>query len=210
MASGPSGPSLFGGATFNFAPPPHPAPAAEEEEEEFVKDEEVTEILGWKASVTLDVVDVKSGEEEEEICFSHRAKLLRFVKESNEWKERGLGDAKILKHPQTKLVRFLMRQEKTNVLRANHQLVNKPPLCQLSPHGDSGKIWVWLAQDYADEEGATETLALKFGNVDAAEKFREAFMANRMDAEQSPKAGASSTPPSGIAPNPFDWPQTRP
>ena len=50
MASGPPGPSLFGGATFNFAPPPHPAPAAEEEggDEEFVKEEEVTEILGWK------------------------------------------------------------------------------------------------------------------------------------------------------------------
>ena len=49
MASGPPGPSLFGGATFNFAPPPHPTPAAEEEaDDEFVKDEEVTEILGWK------------------------------------------------------------------------------------------------------------------------------------------------------------------
>jgi nucleosome assembly protein 1-like 1 len=201
MASGPPGPSLFGGATFNFAPPPHPAPAAEEEggDEEFVKEEEVTEILGWKASVSLDVVDVKSGEEEEEICFNHRAKLLRFVKESSEWKERGLGDAKILKHKQTGLVRFLMRQEKTNVLRANHQLVNKPPLCQLSPHGDSGKIWVWLAQDYADEEGATETLALKFGNVDAADKFKAAFEANCMGSEQSPKDAPTPAAPTPAA-----------
>ena len=29
--------------------------------------------------------------------FVHRAKLLRFVKDDNEWKERGLGDAKLLK-----------------------------------------------------------------------------------------------------------------
>ena len=53
-------------------------------------------------------------------------------------------------------VRFLMRQEKTNVLRANHQLVNKPPLCQLSPHGDSGKIWVRRVPGAAALAGETD------------------------------------------------------
>lgn len=42
-----------------------------------------------------DIVEVKTGEENEEILYTHRAKLYRFV--SGEWKERGIGDVKILK-----------------------------------------------------------------------------------------------------------------
>jgi E3 SUMO-protein ligase RanBP2 len=42
------------------------------------------------------MVQVVTGEEEEEVLYSHRAKLFRWV--GNEWKERGLGDIKILKH----------------------------------------------------------------------------------------------------------------
>lgn len=44
-------------------------------------------------------VEVKTGEEEEEVLYCHRAKLFRFV--SGEWKERGLGDVKILKKKDT-------------------------------------------------------------------------------------------------------------
>jgi E3 SUMO-protein ligase RanBP2 len=43
-----------------------------------------------------DMVQVVTGEEEEEVLYSHRAKLFRWA--GNEWKERGLGDIKILKH----------------------------------------------------------------------------------------------------------------
>lgn len=39
---------------------------------------------------------MKTGEEEEDALYSHRAKLFRFV--DKEWKERGIGDVKILKH----------------------------------------------------------------------------------------------------------------
>ena len=37
-----------------------------------------------------------TGEEEETVLYSHRAKLFRLVE--GEWKERGLGDVKILRH----------------------------------------------------------------------------------------------------------------
>jgi E3 SUMO-protein ligase RanBP2 len=44
-------------------------------------------------------IQVKTGEEEEEIVYCHRAKLFRL--DNNEWKERGLGDIKILRHKMT-------------------------------------------------------------------------------------------------------------
>lgn len=54
-----------------------------------------------------------------EIAF-RRAKLYRFDKESNEWKERGTGDLKILKNRKTDQIRILMRRDKTHKICANH------------------------------------------------------------------------------------------
>ena len=42
-----------------------------------------------------------SGEEGEEVLFCERSKLFRFDKDTKEWKERGLGDLKILKNNAT-------------------------------------------------------------------------------------------------------------
>lgn len=39
-----------------------------------------------------------TGEENEDVIYKQRAKLYRFVKESSEFKERGVGDMKILKN----------------------------------------------------------------------------------------------------------------
>lgn len=48
-------------------------------------------------------IDVKTGEEDETVLYSHRAKLFRF--RDSEWRERGLGDVKILQHNQTGVMR---------------------------------------------------------------------------------------------------------
>lgn len=47
-----------------------------------------------------------------------KCKLYRF--ESDEWKERGIGQARLLKHKENGKTRLLMRQEKTLKIRANH------------------------------------------------------------------------------------------
>ena len=54
-------------------------------------------------------VAVVTGLEDDDILFSHRAKLYRYARECSppEWKERGLGDIKIAQHKETK-VRGLM------------------------------------------------------------------------------------------------------
>lgn len=55
-----------------------------------------------------------TGEENETILYSHRAKLFRFAESvkaegeevaKKEWKERGVGDIKILKHSETSKIR---------------------------------------------------------------------------------------------------------
>lgn len=52
------------------------------------------------------------------IC--RKSKLYRFVKEGNQWKERGVGVVKLLKHKETGKVRLVMRQNKTLKICANH------------------------------------------------------------------------------------------
>jgi hypothetical protein len=50
-------------------------------------------------------VPLHTGEEDEDVLYSHRAKLFRFT--GGEWKERGVGDIKVLKHRSTHKVRLV-------------------------------------------------------------------------------------------------------
>lgn len=65
-------------------------------------------------------VEVKTNEESEEQLFKMRAKLFRFIKDSNEWKERGTGDVRLLKHKENGRTRLVMRRDKTLKVCANH------------------------------------------------------------------------------------------
>ena len=49
-----------------------------------------------------------------------RAKLFKFVRESSEWKERGTGDVRLLKHKENGKTRLVMRRDKTLKVCANH------------------------------------------------------------------------------------------
>ncbi len=65
-------------------------------------------------------VEVKTNEESEEQLFKQRAKLFKFVRESSEWKERGTGDVRLLKHKENGKTRLVMRRDKTLKVCANH------------------------------------------------------------------------------------------
>jgi Ran-binding protein 1 len=66
------------------------------------------------------------------------------------WKERGLGDAKLLKHRDTGRVRFLMRREKTLKICANHYL---DPAMELRKSNMAENVWTWVTMaDCADAE----------------------------------------------------------
>nr|XP_054592033.1 E3 SUMO-protein ligase RanBP2 isoform X1 [Nothobranchius furzeri] len=119
-----------------------------------------------------DKVDVKTGEEEEEEMFCNRAKLYRFDTETKEWKERGIGNVKILKHSTKGKVRLLMRREQVLKICANHYITAD---MLLKPNAGSDKSWVWNAIDYADEEPKPEQLAIRFKTVDEAALFKAKF-----------------------------------
>jgi Ran-binding protein 1 len=65
-------------------------------------------------------VEIKTNEEMEEQVFKMRAKLFKFVADTHEWKERGTGDVRLLKHRETGKTRLVMRRDKTLKVCANH------------------------------------------------------------------------------------------
>lgn len=66
-------------------------------------------------------VETKTHEEGEELVFRiQKAKLFRFDRDAREWKERGTGEVKLLKHLENGKIRLLMRREKTLKVCANH------------------------------------------------------------------------------------------
>lgn len=89
--------------------------------------------------------------------YKERSKLYRFV--GTEWKERGTGEARLLKDGETGVVRFVMRQEKTLKVAANHTV---PVDAELRPNLGSDKSWVWAAGDFADGTMQFEKFAIRF------------------------------------------------
>lgn len=65
-------------------------------------------------------VETKTHEEAENQTFKMRAKLFRFDRDSKEWKERGTGDIRLLKHKENQKTRLVMRRDKTLKVCANH------------------------------------------------------------------------------------------
>lgn len=126
----------------------------------------------YEPIVKLAEVETKTGEEDEDVLFKIRSKLFRFSKELNEWKERGTGDVRILKHKQSKKIRLLMRREKTLKICLNHY-VN--PSVELKENVGSDRSWVWHGVDYADEERDEALLAIRFRDTDSANQFKDAY-----------------------------------
>ncbi|PHJ22370.1 ran-specific gtpase-activating [Cystoisospora suis] len=173
-------------ADVSAEPKPAEAPATaatKEDDENFNPEEEVTEGNWNTPQVEVREVKVETGEEEEEVFWKCRSKLYRWVSAGSdskagaagEWKERGIGEAKLLRHKQTKKIRFLLRQEKTLKIVANHYVVATDVYCKLSPNVSSEKIWVWTVMDFAEGELKNEQFALKFGQVEQANEFKAKF-----------------------------------
>ncbi|KAF9780282.1 ran/spi1 binding protein [Thelephora terrestris] len=131
-------------------------------------------------------VEVKTNEEDEAETFKLRAKLFRFAPETNEWKERGTGDVRLLQHKESKKIRVVMRREKTHKVCANHLITSD---MKLQPNVGSDRSWVWkVAADYSEDPPTSETLAIRFANSDFADNFKKAFEdAQKSNAELTPK-----------------------
>ena len=120
----------------------------------------------------LDEVEVKSGEEEEDVLLDVKCKLYRFVQETNEWKERGVGQSRVLQHKDNKRCRYLMREEKTLKIRANHLIM---PGTQIQEHGGNDKALVFNCVDFSDEEMKPELFCVRFASAERAQEFKKAY-----------------------------------
>ena len=151
--------------------------AAEDDENKPVKEEEST--ATFVPVIQLEEVEVKSGTEEEETLHTFRAKLFLYGETlldkgtgKKTWMERGIGDASILRHRDHQRLRFLMRQEKTMKVIANHAL---DPRIVLEPNAGSDRSWVWSCFDFADGELVEKMFAARFANSELADDFKKKY-----------------------------------
>nr|AJG06797.1 Ran binding protein [Gossypium hirsutum] len=122
--------------------------------------------------VKLEEVAVSTGEENEDPILDLKSKLYRFDKEGNQWKERGAGTVKLLKHKETGKVRLVMRQSKTLKICANHLVL---PTMTVQEHAGNDKSCLWHASDYADGELKDELFCIRFASVENCKTFMQMF-----------------------------------
>jgi Ran-binding protein 1 len=141
--------------------------------------------------VRLEEVPVSTGEEDEEVILDLKAKLYRFDKEGNQWKERGAGTVKFLKHKVTGKVRLLMRQSKILKICANHRIL---PKMTVQEHAGNEKSCVWHARDFADGELKDELFCIRFASIENCKKFMETFqeIAESQNNEENEDASAAA------------------
>ena len=111
-----------------------------------------------------------------------RSRLYRW--RNSEWKERGTGEIKILRHKQSKKIRCVLRQDKT-LKPVSNFVVAEDPLCVLKEHQGSDKMFFFTAYDCSEDPFQIEKFVLKFVDVSWSFDFEEDEMLMR-------------SPPSGI------------
>lgn len=155
-------------------------------EDEAAQEEECA--AEFKPVVQLDEVEVSTGEEDETALFDFKCKLYRFDNDAGEWKERGVGQAKLLKHKEHNRIRFLMRQDKTLKIRGNHVVM---PGTKVQEHSGSEKAVVFSCVDFANEVQQPELFCIRFASPERAQEFRKAYEAA---AEENEKVLGISAP----------------
>lgn len=115
-----------------------------------------------------------------------RCKMFRFVQESREWKERGTGPLRLLKHKENGKTRLVMRRDKTLKVCANHY--SKPTLpapyyspkrvtnikypvtpdMNIAPMSTSDRAWLWnVAADVSEGEPEAITVSARLANAES-------------------------------------------
>ncbi|XP_012522042.1 E3 SUMO-protein ligase RanBP2 [Monomorium pharaonis] len=167
---------------FNFtakSPAKSPGGGGETSEDEVVESEDVH----FSPIVPLpDKIEVKTGEEDEEILYSHRAKLFRFDTTVKEWKERGLGDIKLLRHRETSKLRLIMRRDHVLKLCLNHIVSND---LEFTPKDE--KSWLWSTADYSEGEIEYMQFACRFKTAEIAADFMRAIDNARKNVKSATK-----------------------
>jgi len=98
--------------------------------------------------------------------------MFRFT--SQQWKERGTGELKMLQHLKTGKIRILMRRDQTLKVCANHLISSE---MELKPNVSSDRSWVYTALgDACEDSEPAEQLAIRFGSSENANAFKAKFI----------------------------------
>ncbi|KAL1205211.1 Ran-binding protein 1 [Cardamine amara subsp. amara] len=122
--------------------------------------------------VRLEEVAVTTGEEDEDTLLDMKSKLYRFDKDGSQWKERGAGTVKFLKHRVSGKIRLVMRQSKTLKICANHLVASG---MTVQEHAGNDKSCVWHARDFSDGELKDELFCIRFASVENCKAFMQKF-----------------------------------
>ena len=125
----------------------------------------------------LEAMVVKSWDEEADTLFCRWCKLCRF--DQGQWKERGIGDLKIMKHRDTGKVKLIMRRDQILKLCCNHSLTVDMKVTQMAT---SEKACTWFTTaDYSEEVVRPEKLSAKFKTAQILKEFMETFDKCKVD-----------------------------
>ncbi|ENN77578.1 ran-specific GTPase-activating protein isoform X1 [Dendroctonus ponderosae] len=150
-------------------------PDTPEREQRHSESDDTEHEVQFTPIVSLPEVHVSTNEEDEVEFLKLRAKLYRFDSRSDtpEWKERGTGVLKILRHKEKSSFRVVMRRDKTLKVCANHFIT---PWMNLKDSVTNEKAFIYTVMaDFADEEAKSECLAVKFATHDNAALFKSKF-----------------------------------
>ena len=100
---------------------------------------------------------VKTGEEDEETVYRQRSKLFKF--RDSQWKERGVGEIKMMRHKHSGRIRIVMRRQQVHKVCCNHYLT---PDLVLEPMSTSERAFCWKAIDFSDPKGRLDQFAARF------------------------------------------------
>ncbi len=143
----------------------------EKSDDENENENEFEPQIEFKPIVNLAEVEVKTGEEDEEIVFKARCKLYRFNIEGKDWKEKGAGEIKILRHKvNTNSYRVLMRRDQILKICANHRIY---PEIKLEQENENQVRW--FANEFYDGKINAEFLAAKFRHKTEVDEFSKEF-----------------------------------
>ena len=184
---------LFSGVTFmNLQSTPTPATESIQPEEASTSDNSYETDRYFEPVVVLPELKVlTTGEEQEEVLFFRRARLFRYL--SKEWKERGIGELKILLNPETGRHRILMRRDVVKKVCCNHY-ITQDMIIKRNQSSEVTMNW-YTPADFSDEVQQPEQFAARFKTVEIADDFEKIF--NQcilgIKASQSPQIPERST-----------------
>lgn len=151
-------------------------------------DEEVApnEELAIENTCDMTPIEIKTGEEDENLLFEQRCKLYRF--KDKEYKERGLGLIKALKHRETGKGRLIMRREVIGLV-----CLNCWDCSRIERVKDTQVRWMGI--DASDGEPEATVFLAKFKTNELTDEFMSHLTALFTDEASSRNTSLSSPKP---------------